>query len=195
MNTLGHLALGGNRPEHLLGQFLGDFVRGSVDELPYSNAILRGIRAHRRIDAVGDRHSFTHAAKALLPASERRYGGIVLDLYSDLLLHANWTRVMPADLDRFIDHAHALLTDPPVPLPPNAARHARIVVDHGLLMAYADPDELGAILDRIGRRLRRPVRLSPLLHKLLRRETWFHDAFPAYFEDMRAESDRILFES
>lgn len=191
MNTLCHLALGGADIDHVMGQFLGDFVKGPVEAAPFPPGVRRGIRAHRRVDAAGDVHPFTRAAKSLLPPRDRRYGGIVLDLLCDGLLHRNWSLVMPYEKSILLEEYNVLLRNPPVAFPPEAQRYARLVVEHDLLRAYADPGGIREALRRIGQRLKRPVDLSALLDPLLTREAWLHEAFPGYFEDMRRESGAI----
>lgn len=191
MNTLCHLALGGGDPEHVLGQFLGDFVKGSVEAAPFSPGVRRGIRAHRRVDAAGDVHEFTRAAKSLLPVRDRRFGGVVLDLLCDWLLHRNWRTVMAVEQSILLEGYNALLRNPPIPFPPDARRYADLLVEHRLLQAYGDIEEVRDALRRTGRRLKRTVDLSQYLDPLLSREAWLHEAFPGFFADMLRESEAV----
>jgi acyl carrier protein phosphodiesterase len=169
----------------MLGQFLGDFVKGSVEESDFPEGVKEGIRAHRRVDASGDRHEFIRLAKSFVPSHQKRYVGIVLDIYSDHLLIRLWEDIMDSPFQDVLHAIHDLLRVPPVPLPPAAARTASALLDYRILESYADADNLPRIVNRIGTRLRKPVELSPVLVHLLRHEHQFLDAFPRYFEDMR----------
>ena len=50
MNFLAHAYFANGDAHRIVGQFCGDFVRGS-DLSAYSSGIQRGIRMHRQIDA------------------------------------------------------------------------------------------------------------------------------------------------
>ena len=55
MNYLAHLFLAEKTEESILGNFLGDFVKGRLKD-QYSAEILKGIVTHRKIDAYTDSH-------------------------------------------------------------------------------------------------------------------------------------------
>ena len=185
MNTLAHLALGHPDPQLMLGQYLGDHVKGPVEDAPYSAKVLQGIRDHRRIDAVSDQHEITRYAKSLLPKEHRRMGGIVMDVYADALLADLWNELMDIPLHDFLEDAKQLLLHPREPLPPSAQRYADRLVSYGLLEAYTDAEELPNILDRMGSHLRRPMRLSPLLAILRTKEEAFLTHFASFFPEMK----------
>lgn len=88
MNFLAHIILAEPTPESIIGNVLGDFVKGNIASLSdiYSPAILRGIRQHRAIDVFTDTHPTFAEARSLLHPSRRRFAGIVVDIYYDYLL-------------------------------------------------------------------------------------------------------------
>lgn len=185
MNFLCHFALESPDPQRVLGQFLGDFARGPLTDLPYPPGVIAGIAAHRRLDAISGQHTLLRMAKDCLAARERRFAGIVLDLYCDTLLMAHWPDLLQEDPDPFFLRIERVLRVPSCPLPPAAAHFAQRMLDHDLLRAYADVNELPEILDRMGSRLRQPSRLSPLLLRLRQKEDRFLRAFPSFFGDLQ----------
>lgn len=186
MNTLAHFAIGYPDPELMLGQFLGDHVKGAVEEAPFSARVRQGIRDHRRIDALSDQHNITRFAKSLLPREQRRMGGVVMDLYGDALLVMTWDQLMDVPFSTFLEEAKRVLASPPEPLPPSATWFVNRITSGQLLECYADADELPELLDRIGSHLRRPQSLSPLLHVFRTNEEEFLRRFPLYFEEIRS---------
>ena len=58
MNYLAHLLLAENTNESRLGNFLGDFVKGKLEDHHhiYNQNILKGIRTHRQVDRFTDTH-------------------------------------------------------------------------------------------------------------------------------------------
>ena len=185
MNILGHLALAGGDEDIRTGQFLGDFCRGPVHGLPYRPTIQRGIKAHRRVDARGDVHPFIRQAKGYLPPESRRYGGIVMDMLCDWLLHENWDKVVGEDKQRHLAMLRDHLARPEPDWPHPAKQFAGFLVDHDVLHAYAHLSEIRYALGRLGHRLRRPANLVPLIDPLIREERWLHREFITYFQDMQ----------
>lgn len=185
MNTLAHFALGYPDKNFMLGQFLGDFTKGPVEDLPFSPEIKQGIRAHRAVDAQSDQHVFTATAKARVPKEHRRYVGIVLDVYTDYLLTVLWDDLMDDPHRKVIHSIHTALKQPDTLLPRPAERYASALVTYNILTAYGNADELPDILDRIGSRLRRPVTLSAIFRNLQPHEPELLSLFPGYFRDMQ----------
>ena len=185
MNTLAHFALAYPDPHLMLGQFLGDFTKGPVEDLAFSHVIKQGIRAHRAVDARSEQHVFTSTAKARVQREHRRYVGIVLDVYTDYLLTVLWDDLMDDPRRQVIQDVHTLLEQPDIPLPRPAERVASALVTYNILEAYGDPDELPEIMDRIGSRLRRPVALSEVFREIQPHESELLDLFPEYFRDMQ----------
>jgi acyl carrier protein phosphodiesterase len=77
LNFLAHLYLAELTDESLIGNFLGDFVKGTPESLRerFPEAVIRGIRKHRAIDVFTDSHRTFRKAKALLEPGRRRLPG------------------------------------------------------------------------------------------------------------------------
>ena len=91
MNYIAHIHLAKHTHTSLVGNFLGDFIKGNaLDDLPLN--LQHGIRLHRHIDVYTDSHPIVLALKSDFPKSIRRYAGIVLDVYFDHLLIQHWQK-------------------------------------------------------------------------------------------------------
>lgn len=89
MNYIAHLHLAKHTQTSLVGNFLGDFVKGSaLADFPLN--IQLGVRLHRQIDTFTDSHPRVVALKRDFPKPIRRYAGIALDVYFDHLLIQHW---------------------------------------------------------------------------------------------------------
>lgn len=75
----------------MVGNFIGDFVKGSKYE-SYPSEIRRGILLHRKIDHYTDTHDVVKETVAMLRPEFGRYSAIVLDLYFDYFLANNFTK-------------------------------------------------------------------------------------------------------
>lgn len=100
MNYIAHIHLAKVTQTSLVGNFLGDFVKGShLDHWP--TEIQMGIKLHRKIDVLTDNHAQVVKLRTLFPPHIRRVAGIVLDVYFDYLLMCNWPL--------FCDQHHSIL--------------------------------------------------------------------------------------
>ena len=85
MNYLAHILLSGNDRRLQVGNFIGDFVKGTEYE-QYPKRIKEGILLHRAIDSFTDNHPvFLETVDMLLP-DFGRYSGIMADMFYDYLL-------------------------------------------------------------------------------------------------------------
>ncbi|WP_299074999.1 ACP phosphodiesterase [uncultured Paraglaciecola sp.] len=89
MNYIAHIHIGSHTQTSLLGNFLGDFVKGSqLQHLPCE--IEHGIRLHRSIDVFTDSHPLIIELKQCFPRDIRRMAGVIIDIYFDHLLMRAW---------------------------------------------------------------------------------------------------------
>jgi acyl carrier protein phosphodiesterase len=91
LNYIAHIHIGTHTQTNLLGNFLGDFVKGSqLQHLPFE--IEQGIRLHRSIDVFTDSHPLIVALRRCFPRDIRRMAGVIIDIYFDYLLMQTWKR-------------------------------------------------------------------------------------------------------
>ncbi len=100
MNYLAHLHLAEDSDESLLGNLLGDFVKGHLGN-EYSPEIIKGIKTHRKVDAYTDSNEKFLACKKLLRPDRRRFAGIIVDLSFDHFLAKNWSQYSNVELIKF----------------------------------------------------------------------------------------------
>jgi acyl carrier protein phosphodiesterase len=82
----------------LLGNFLGDFVKGSqLQHLPVE--IELGIRLHRSIDVFTDSHPVIVELRQQFPRELRRMAGVIIDIYFDYLLMQSWNQYSDTDFN------------------------------------------------------------------------------------------------
>lgn len=103
MNYLAHIHLAHKTNTSMLGNFLGDFVKGS-DLSALSDEHQLGVRLHRKIDSYTDNHPDVQELRRLFPKSIRRVSGIVIDIYFDHLLCANWQQFTHDELDKLLQN-------------------------------------------------------------------------------------------
>lgn len=185
MNFLAHLWLAERSGTSLAGSILGDRVRGA-DLSAYPAPIAEGIRLHRRVDALTDRHPALHASRAAFAPGARRYAGIVLDLAADHALGSQWARYADEPLDDFCARAGAAIAiaSPWFMLAGDRAYRADDFAR--LLRSYASEAGIDRAISRTAQRLRDP---APLLAA---GKTWraqlpaLNEALPPLLADLLA---------
>lgn len=110
MNFLAHTYLSGNSEEIRIGNFIGDFVKGS-DYNKYSLKIKKGIIYHREIDDFTDRHKIVKKSKQRLQSEYHKYLGIVIDIFYDHFLAKNWDIYSKTPLNEFSSQFYCQLTN------------------------------------------------------------------------------------
>jgi acyl carrier protein phosphodiesterase len=90
MNFLAHLYLSGNNPKVMVGNFIGDFVKGKIALQQFEPEIVIGIELHRAIDVFTDTHAVVTESKNRLREKYRHYAGVIVDVFYDHFLAANW---------------------------------------------------------------------------------------------------------
>jgi acyl carrier protein phosphodiesterase len=85
MNFLAHAYLSFGYRELLVGNMIGDFVKGK-SHLLYAEGIQKGIVLHRRIDAFTDAHEAVQLAKLPFREDYRLYSAPIIDILFDHFL-------------------------------------------------------------------------------------------------------------
>ncbi|HCZ49007.1 MAG TPA: hypothetical protein DCZ11_08375 [Gammaproteobacteria bacterium] len=159
LNILAHALLAEQAGCSLIGNLLGDFVRGAPPQ-HYPPAWQAGIRLHRRIDAFVDRHRAFHSSLQRLPAPQRRWGRVALDVYYDHVLARRWSDVSAMPLEQFAAGVYAALARHHQALPPRLQRFATFMADQDLLTGYRQPSVIEDVLARMAARARQPNTLA-----------------------------------
>lgn len=108
MNFLAHIYLSGDSKELLIGNFIGDYVKGK-DYEKYPEGIKEGILLHRKIDYFTDNHPITRKAKALVRERYGLYSGIVVDIFYDHFLSVNWDFYCDMSLKTYVRSRYRML--------------------------------------------------------------------------------------
>lgn len=159
MNYLAHLHIAEASDSNLLGNLLGDFVKGNPSE-QFSEDIVQGIRLHRWVDAYTDSHEVMILAKALFPATTRRFSPIALDMFWDHCLAKHWQRFHSQSLRQFVlDAERKVKIDHSSSLPERYMMVSDKMWQGRWLESYADFENIHFALQRMS--LRRE-RMKPL---------------------------------
>lgn len=108
MNFLAHLYLSHGINEVMIGNFIGDYVKGKKYE-SYSPEIQKGIILHRKIDAYTDTHIIVKKSTNRFKPCYDRYASVVIDVIYDHYLAKNWNNYSNENLNEYVNKIHSYL--------------------------------------------------------------------------------------
>ena len=180
MNHLAHALIAVRTGTSLVGNLLGDFVKGRPEDR-YSGDPLVGIRLHRAVDAFVDDHPVFARSRARVSPSRRRFAGIVVDLAYDHVLAREWERWGDGTLRAFADRVYAELDAMGDLLPPRMRRFRRYMISTDLLVAYRTREGIARALEGMSMRMRRENALGTAVEEVDRSAPGFADDFEELF--------------
>jgi len=186
MNYLAHLYLAEGTDESLLGNLLGDFVKGRLGN-EYNPEICEGIKTHRKVDAYTDAHHNFLACKKLLRPDRRRFAGIIVDLSFDHFLAKNWSDYSELKLSEFTDRVYSVLLSREQTLPQKLRERLPYMVKDDWLGSYKNLDTIGLALHAISKRLSRFEKTKPIkdgLDDIKKNYQEFEQNFSEFFPDL-----------
>lgn len=139
MNYLAHLFLSGNTDKVMVGNFIGDHVKGKKYN-SYPTEIVKGILLHRQIDSFTDKHAKTKEAKTFFRNEFGLYSGIIVDFLYDHFLAKNWNNYSDETLRTFSKRAHAILLSNFRYLPVRVKSFLPFLIQNKRLESYASVD-------------------------------------------------------
>ena len=192
MNYLAHLALSHLCPEVMVGNFIGDCVKGR-DYDRYSPLVRTGLLLHRRIDSFTDSHPTVLASISMLRPAYRHYAGIVCDMFYDHLLAANWGEVYPAmRLKDFVGKAHRTLLLNYFRMPGKMRGLLPFLIKSKRLEGYATAAGLARSLNIMSRETSLPARTGEAIECLNANYALFTEQFFDFYPQVRAMCDEFL---
>lgn len=154
VNYLAHMYLAGDSEESIVGNMLGDFVKGSIGgEFP--PGVAEGIRTHRKVDAFTDSHEMVVRSKRLVSPERRRFSGIIVDLAFDHILAVNWGDYSALPLEDFVEKTYGVLAANTYLMSPRPRKILEVMIEEDWLGSYRELEGIGRALDRIAIRLER----------------------------------------
>ena len=177
MNLLAHAWLAGRDEAHLIGNFIGDFIKGDPAH-PRHNllpGVIEGIRMHRAIDTFTDAHPDVAAVRNLLRPRCHKYAGVAVDVFFDHFLATQFSALTGEGLDGFVAYFYQTLQAHATQLPPRAAHMARYMVEQDWVRHYQTTVGIDRALTGLARR------------------TVFDSGLDTAVEDLVANYDQINF--
>lgn len=158
MNFLAHLHIAEHCNSNLLGNLLGDFVKGDPTKV-YEDNVAQGIMLHRFVDSFTDNHAIMKQCKLRFDSDLKRFSPIAMDMFWDHCLAKQWSLYHGQSLSMFVDNAERTIKQTPAPLPERFVRMSTHMWQGRWLESYQDFDNIKFALERMSLR---SMRMAPL---------------------------------
>src|ERR1700754_4394589 len=135
VNWLAHVFLSEPHVEARLGNLLADIVKGA-DRERMSAEFLRGIQRHQAIDSFTDAHPVVRRSRARVGSGQKRFSGILVDVFYDYFLARNWELYASIPLDTFTAGFYADIKAARIALPPAAQATVDRMIRRDMLGEY-----------------------------------------------------------
>lgn len=183
MNFLAHIYLSGTNEKTLVGNFIGDYVKGNKYE-KYPTSIKEGILLHRQIDYFTDTHLKFREGKKLLVDDFGLYSGIIMDLFYDYFLAKNWNRYSDVSLREFSKWTHAVLLTNFLHLPARVQTFLPFLIQNKRLESYARKDGIQKSLETMSRYTSLPNKAETAIEILKLNFDYFENNFTSFMADV-----------
>ena len=192
MNFLAHLYLSGSNPQVMVGNFIGDFVKGPQLQERFAPSVVQGIQLHRAIDAFTDSHPVVLQSKARLRPKYRHYAPVIVDVFYDHYLASNWAGYSATLLTDFAQHCYGTLELHRPILPAEAQQMLPYMIRGNWLVGYAQQEGIRRALTGMSRRTKFDSKMDEAINELRQWYEEFGKEFRAFFPDLEEHCKDVL---
>ena len=171
----------------MLGNLLGDFAKGPISSLPYTDEVKMGIQLHRVVDSFTDTHEYTLELKAKL-GPWRRFGGIILDVFYDHQLATQFNQIEDLELTQFSNLCYQQMAPIPESSPDRFKSVVNSMREMDWLSGYAELNNIERALKGISRRLSSNIDLSDSISWYEQNQHLFSKPFLCFYGELQKYS-------
>lgn len=193
MNFLAHLYLSGADEEIMVGNFIGDFVRGRTiyEQFPYKIAL--GIELHREIDEFTDNHPVVLESKIRLRPKYRHYAPVIVDMFYDHYLATNWSNYYPPQpLADYAQQSYQILKKFEELLPAQVKYLLPYMMEGNWLLNYSKPEGIHRALSGMAKRTPYDSKMDEAIEELNLHYKDFENEFLNFFPDLMRMSTGFI---
>ncbi len=186
MNFLAHSFLSGQNNFILIGNFIGDFVKGKQHET-YQKEIQQGILLHRFIDSFTDNSAITKESKKIFAPVYGKYAGIIVDIIYDHCLSVHWDSYTNIPRESFIAHVYKVLSIYHHVLPLRAQQLIISIIYHNWMQFYVSFYGIKTVLQKMATRTTLPEHSDECIQILKDNYAILNEQFQEFFHSILLE--------
>ncbi len=183
MNFLAHLYLSGDERDTILGNLIADSVKGN-DYENFRPGVKAGILLHRKIDVFTDEHPVVERSKERIRHRYHKFSGVVVDMFYDHFLAAQWEKYSAKDLYDVTVSAYEILLSNFLILPARIKRILPFMLASNWLYSYRDLKMMERYFRGMSKRASFYSGMENAVDDLKEHYEGFSEDFSAFFPDI-----------
>ena len=192
MNFLAHLYLSGDNAKFMVGNFIGDFVKGRNLHEHFEPEIVKGIGLHRAIDEFTDHHAVVLKSKIRLRTKYRHYAPVIVDIFYDHFLSKYWHNYDNRPLPDYAAHAYKTIGSFASILPEEVKNLLPHMVKGNWLVNYGTLDGIQRALTGTSRRTKFDSKMNESVVDLQTHYEEFKNEFQEFFPELKKFSTAFV---
>lgn len=176
----------------MLGNFMGDFVKGKSYLQLYEPEIIKGIELHRSIDEYTDSHPVVTESKNRLRPTYRHYSGVITDVFYDHFLAANWSQFHPLPLETFAQQAYQTIVSANTTLPAELNQMMPYMIHGNWLVNYSKVEGIHRALSGMASRTPYRSKMEEAVNDLHHHYNDFKKEFMEFFPQLNSFCQAFL---
>jgi acyl carrier protein phosphodiesterase len=192
MNFLAHIYLSGENVNVMIGNFIGDFVKGRNLSEQFEPEIVKGIEIHRAIDAFTDTHPIVRISKKRLQPKYRHYAPVIVDVFYDHFLAKNWDEYHPELLPDFAERTYKTIESFSSILPNDVLYMLPYMIKGNWLVNYSRLEGIQRALTGMSRRTTHVSHMDESVNDLREHSSLFEKEFREFFPELKKHVDALL---
>jgi acyl carrier protein phosphodiesterase len=192
MNFLAHFHLSGKNEEITIGNFMGDFIRGSK-MTDHSEFIQKGIQLHRFIDEFTDSHPIVKEVNVLLQPYFSKYAPVVSDVYFDYFLAAHFQDYSDVSLRDYTYQIYDLIARHKAVLTQRASRFYDFMIVRDIFFEYGNKGGMKHVFNGLSSRAKFESKMEQGVPILIKHEEELYSLFKQFYPDLqKASADYLI---
>lgn len=192
MNFLAHAFLSGNDQKLLVGNFIGDFVKGRQAIHSFDSQIARGISLHRQIDDFTDDHAVVLESKKRLRPKYRHYSAVIVDVFYDHFLAVEWSLYHRKPLADYASWVYETIQSHHDILPTGVRYMLPYMIEGNWLLNYSKLEGIERALTGMSRRTPYQSKMDEAVKDLRKDYDAYKQEFDAFFPELLKKVDSWL---
>jgi acyl carrier protein phosphodiesterase len=191
MNFLAHFHLSGSNDDIAIGNFLGDFLKGTVNETR-PELISKGIELHRFIDEFTDNHPVVKEVNKILQPYFLKYAPVVSDVYFDYFLASRFENYSDISLRDYTHSVYDLILRNKAYLTKSALMFYEFMIVRDIFFEYGNIDGMGHVFNGLSSRAQFESGMEQGVPVLLKHEEELFALFHQFYPDLQEASSAYL---
>jgi len=191
MNYLAHIHLSGEDEDLMIGNFIADSIKNMPLDY-FETGVQRGILLHRHIDEFTDSHLIFKRSKGRLFEKYRHYAAVLVDMFYDHMLAANWKDYADIPLSVYSRSRYKMLNDRVEDLQPKAKQFLSYIISRDTLNNYQYLEEFDMVLKHLSTRTKYVSNFSTAILDLKANYDDFQDDFMSFYPLLQASVRNYL---